>query len=186
MASSVSYIFKTIVVGKGASGKTSLMMRWTEGKFREDYLMTIGVNFNVKDIDLLTFDGKRERVRLTIWDTAGQERFAKIRPTYYNGAMGGLLVFDLTSRDSFDELEMWVEEIKKYIAGIPLILVGNKIDLPNRAVSTKEALIKARELGKLYYENDIPLYYYETSAKTGANVNSVFKDLARLMISASG
>ncbi|MBN2150365.1 MAG: GTP-binding protein, partial [Candidatus Lokiarchaeota archaeon] len=101
------FLFKCIVLGDGGAGKTALTVRFSQGYFQESYKMTVGVDFSVK---LLEVAGKR--AKLQIWDTGGQERFSFVRPLYYRGAMGALLVFDVTNRESFDHLANWVEELE--------------------------------------------------------------------------
>ena len=161
-------IFKIIVVGDGAVGKTSLARRFTTGSFTEDYKMTIGVGFFVKQSTIQTFSGE-EQITLQIWDTAGQERFSFILDTYFRGANGGLLVYDVTYKSSFDSLSNWLEQIVRNCEGIPIIMVGNKIDL-EREVSFDEAQEFATE-----HEFD----YVETSAKSGENVEDVFDILTK-------
>ncbi len=166
------HIFKTIVVGDAAVGKTSLTIRFSEDKFDPDYKMTIGVSFATK-----TVDANGKSVKLSIWDTAGQERFSFLLPTYYKGAGGALLVFDVTRRATFERLPQWVDHLVKNCGEIPpfpVILVANKTDLEEaRDVSTEEAKAFSEENG---------IQYFEASAKTGAKVKDVFEELAKLML----
>lgn len=163
------WIFKVIVVGDAAVGKTSLMFRFVHGTFKKDYLMTIGVNFSTK---LLTLeDGTK--VKLSIWDTAGQERFHFLLPSYFDGSSGGLVVFDVTRRESFQNLPKWLDQVRGKCNNIPLLLLGNKADLEDlRAVTFEEAKQFATQNG---------LVYSETSAKEGTNVNDVFAALTEFM-----
>jgi len=161
---------KVILVGDSGVGKTSLCIRFTLGTFAEKIKSTVGVAFGarallVKD-DLL--------IKLVIWDTAGQERFSSLRPAYYKGALGGLLVFDITDIESFLNVEKWANEARSVVKDIPLLLVGNKIDLPTRKISEKDAL-KAVENLKF-------IGYIETSAKTGKNVEKAFINLAKYIV----
>ncbi|MFX1519316.1 MAG: Rab family GTPase [Promethearchaeota archaeon] len=163
------FIFKVIVVGDAAVGKTSLMFRFVHGTFQKDYKMTIGVNFATKMIRL--DDGVN--VKLSIWDTAGQERFHFLLPSYYDGSSGGLVVFDVTRRESFTNLPKWLEQIRDKVNQVPLVLIGNKADLEDlRAVTYEEAKQFAQQHG---------LAYTETSAKTGENVTDVFAALTQFM-----
>jgi small GTP-binding protein len=162
------YLFKIIVTGDGAVGKTAITIRFSQGKFDSDYKMTIGVDFAIKMLDI-----SDKKVKLQIWDTGGQERFSYIRPLYYKGAMGNVLIFDLTNRTSYDHLEKWYNEVLQNCGEIPMMLVGNKADLPDRAVSKNEAEAWAASHG---------MQYFETSAKTGTNVGDVFADLAYTLI----
>ncbi|MHA1698653.1 MAG: GTP-binding protein [Promethearchaeota archaeon] len=166
--SNYKYLFKVIVLGDGGCGKTALTVRFAQGFFQESYKMTVGVDFSVKLIDV-----GDTRVKLQIWDTGGQERFSFVRPLYYRGAMGALLVFDVTNRESFDHLPNWIEELEANTEKVPYVLVGNKIDLP-RVVSSKEAIEFAKQFNIKYY--------YETSAKTGEEVGDCFLGLAYEMI----
>ncbi len=174
MVEEYDYLFKSIVVGDGGVGKTALTLRFSKGFFTEDYKMTIGVDFHVKTISIDTFEGPI-KCKLQLWDTGGQERFSSIRPMYYRGSLGSILVFDLTNSASFEHLPQWIEEVRANInAEIPVLLVGNKSDLTNqRAVSIEEIN---------NFTRDFNLYYMETSAKTGDGVGDCFYILACLMI----
>ena len=174
MAEEYDYLFKSIVVGDGGVGKTALTLRFSKGFFTEDYKMTIGVDFHVKTISIDSNEGPI-RSKLQIWDTGGQERFSSIRPMYYRGSLGALLIFDLTNSSSFDHLPGWIEEVRANVkTEIPLLLVGNKSDLVDqRAVSLEEINI---------FTQNFNLYYMETSAKTGEGVGDCFYILACLMI----
>ncbi len=174
MAEEYDFLFKSIVVGDGGVGKTALTLRFSKGFFTEDYKMTIGVDFHVKTINIDSNEGPI-RAKLQIWDTGGQERFSSIRPMYYRGSLGALLIFDLTNSASFEHLPGWIEEVRANIkTEIPFLLVGNKSDLVDqRAVSLNEINTFTR---------DFNLYYMETSAKTGEGVGDCFYILACLMI----
>jgi len=174
MVEEYDYLFKSIVVGDGGVGKTALTLRFSKGFFTEDYKMTIGVDFHVKTIAIETVEGLI-KCKLQLWDTGGQERFSSIRPMYYRGSLGTVLVFDLTNSASFDHLPQWIEEVRANIkSDIPILLVGNKSDLiDQRAVSIEEIS---------NFTRDFNLYYMETSAKTGDGVGDCFYILACLMI----
>ncbi len=174
MVEEYDYLFKTIVVGDGGVGKTALTIRFSKDFFTEDYKMTIGVDFHVKMITIDTSEGEL-RCKLQIWDTGGQERFSSIRPMYYRGSLGALVIYDLTNYESFEHLPQWIEEIRANIKNeIPLLLVGNKSDLTmQRAVSIEEINDFTKKFN---------LYYMETSAKTGDGVGDCFHILACLMI----
>jgi small GTP-binding protein len=175
MADEYDYLFKCIVVGDGGVGKTALTIRFSKGFFTEDYKMTIGVDFHVKTIAIDTEEEGPIKVKLQIWDTGGQERFSSIRPMYYRGSLGGLLIFDLTSYESFEHLPQWIEEVRSNVkADIPLLLVGNKSDLLN------ERALSIEEINN--FTNKFNLYYMEASAKTGDGVGDCFYVLACLMV----
>ncbi|MFX1486005.1 MAG: GTP-binding protein [Promethearchaeota archaeon] len=166
---SYSYLFKTIVVGDGAVGKTSLTARFSEGHFSDQYKLTVGVSFAIKSIDV---DGIK--VKLQIWDTGGQERFSDLRSLYYKGAKGCLLVYDVTRRETFSHIENWFNEVVSQCRIIPMVLVANKVDLTDsRAVSREDG-------EQLAYSRGFP--YYESSAKFGVNVIDCFSLLARMMV----
>jgi len=174
MAEEYDFLFKSIVVGDGGVGKTALTLRFSKGFFTEDYKMTIGVDFHVKTITIDTNEGPI-RAKLQIWDTGGQERFSSIRPMYYRGSLGALMIFDLTNSASFEHLPQWIEEVRANVKSeIPLLLVGNKSDLTN------ERLVSIEEINN--FTRDFNLYYMETSAKTGEGVGDCFYILACLMI----
>ena len=171
---SYSYLFKTMVIGEGAVGKTTLVNRYVTGVFERDYKTTIGSQFAVK----LTHVSPPEvdygvGIKLQAWDVAGQARFKAVRKMYYSGAAGIILVFDVTRRRSFTELAKWVEEADESIGiRVPMICVGNKTDLPDRAVPSDEAKKWAEDQGFLYMES---------SAKTGEGVADMFTVLAEVM-----
>jgi small GTP-binding protein len=174
MAEEYDYLFKSIVVGDGGVGKTALTLRFSKGFFTEDYKMTIGVDFHVKTISIDSVEGPI-RAKLQIWDTGGQERFSSIRPMYYRGSLGALLIFDLTNSGSFEHLPQWIEEVRANVkTEIPLLLVGNKSDLIDQRVVSLEDINN--------FTNSFNLYYMETSAKTGEGVGDCFYILACLMI----
>lgn len=168
------YLFKTIVVGDGAVGKTAITLRFATGKFQENYKMTIGVDFSIKIIEM-----KGRKIKCQIWDTGGQEKFSGVRPLYYRGALGCAIVYDVTARESFEHLDRWFDEVISHCNIIPMILVGNKIDLPNRQVSYEEgktyALRKSKELG-------VEIPYVESSAKTGDSIKKIFHELVTKMV----
>jgi small GTP-binding protein len=166
MSEEYDYLFKSIVIGDGGVGKTSLSVRFSKGIFTEDYKMTIGVDFHVKTITVETSEGVMT-CKLQLWDTGEQERFGHIRPMYYQGALGAVVVYDLTNYTSFEHLPQWIEEVRTNIKyEIPLLLVGSKSDLADqRAVS----------IGKINnFTRDFNLFYMETSAKTGSGVIDCF------------
>ncbi len=174
MSDEYDYLFKCVAVGDGGVGKTAITVRFSKGFFTEDYKMTIGVDFHVKTIIIDTPQGPI-RTKLQIWDTGGQERFSSIRPMYYRGSLGALLVFDVTNYESFEHLPMWIEEVRANVKNeIPLLLVGNKSDLVDQRT------VHLPEIND--FTGKHRLYYMETSAKTGEGVGDCFYILACLMI----
>jgi small GTP-binding protein len=174
-----SYIYKIAVVGNGGVGKTSMVLRYCENAFKENYIMTIGSNFSTKTVDLPEYPNFQ--VKLQIWDLAGQKHFSFVRPPFYRGATGVVYVFDLTRRSSFADLNDWKNEVEKVIGQKASILVGNKIDLASegtREVSTQDGEALKAELGAKKY--------FETSAKEGDSVEDVFKELTVEILRTAG
>ncbi|UYP47742.1 hypothetical protein NEF87_004027 [Candidatus Lokiarchaeum ossiferum] len=166
MSGPKEYIFKVVVLGDGAVGKTSLVLQFTERKFNENYIMSIGANFAIK---MINKPEENLAIRLQIWDLAGQKHFQFVRPSFYRGAFACIFVFDLTRRESYEHVKNWVEESEQYAPGVPRILLGNKVDLiEERVVSKTEGEALAQELRASYYE---------TSAKEAKNVDICFDDL---------
>jgi Ras-related protein Rab-1A len=161
------YLFKLLIIGNSGVGKSCMLTRFADKTFSASYISTIGVDFKISTFDL---DGKR--VKLQIWDTAGQERFRTITSSYYRGAHGILLVYDVTCRDSFDHIKDWLNEVDRYAGpNVPKILVGNKIDLlGKREVEFDEG----QEFAQRY---DMP--FLETSAKSSAQIHEAFMQMAR-------
>ncbi|XP_009553739.2 ras-related protein Rab-18-B [Cuculus canorus] len=156
---------KLLLVGDSAVGKSSLLLRFTGGAFDPSQKPTIGVDFKVKK---MVIDG--HAVQLAIWDTAGQERFRTLTPSYYRGAQGVILVYDVTRKDTFAGLESWLNELEVYTtkSNTVKMLVGNKTDKPDREVERKEGLQFARKRS---------LLFMETSAKTQDGVQLAFEEL---------
>ena len=159
-----------VLVGDSGVGKSCLLLRFADDTFSESYISTIGVDFRFKT---LTVDGKI--IKLQIWDTAGQERFRTITSAYYRGADGVMLVFDKTSRDSFDHIPDWLDEINKFSESSSRIIVGNKQD-------SSETIQVDEETGKKFAENR-NMHYVETSALNGSQVAFAFETMARDLIS---
>ena len=160
------YLFKFIIIGDSGVGKSCLLLQFTDKRFQPIHDLTIGVEFGGK---IISVGGKD--IKLQIWDTAGQESFRSITRSYYRGAAGCILVFDITRRESFNHLENWIAE-SKHNSNLDMkyLLIGNKTDLEEkREVSTKEATAFAKEHG---------LKYLETSAKNANNVDKAFEETA--------
>ncbi|MFW9803003.1 MAG: Rab family GTPase [Promethearchaeota archaeon] len=174
MSSSYDYLFKVVVLGEGAVGKTAIVTRFSHGFFRTDYKTTIGSQFAVKNIDIVAPDGENQVVKLQIWDVAGQSRFQILRPMYYRGSNGGLLVYDVSRRRTFMLLQEWLDELHKAIQKeIPLVLVANKTDLPDRVIEPSEG----REFADAH-----GMPYVESSAKTGEGVVDIFEELGTVLV----
>ncbi|MHA1231034.1 MAG: Rab family GTPase [Candidatus Helarchaeota archaeon] len=169
-----TYKLKMLLLGAAAVGKTSLIQNFIKGKFEKEYKMTIGTDIFTKDV-VVNYNDEDIPVTLSIWDIAGQDRFAFFRTSFYKGASGAMIVFDLTRYSTFNPgVVNWLKELWGYTGRIPIILLGNKNDLEKyRAVRGEDAEKFAKK---------IPCVFLETSAKTGANVEKSFKTLAYEMV----
>ena len=155
--------WKFIIIGDYAVGKTSLCKVFAGEMFKREYKPTIGVDIFTK---VATIDNNF-RVRFQIWDMAGQERFKHVMEGYFKGAKAGAVVFDITRLETFESVDEWVEKVRNHSGKIPMILVGNKLDLDDmRIIDDKEALNKVKELELIGY--------IEVSAKLNKRVNDVF------------
>ncbi|KAI9635178.1 small GTPase superfamily [Dioszegia hungarica] len=163
---------KILLIGNSSVGKSSLLLRFSSATFLppDEATATIGVDFKVKTITVRP-EGPSQ-VKLSIWDTAGQERFRVLTGSYYRGAMGVVLVYDISSRTSFDELVKWLTEIDTYCStGVCKLLVGNKVDRElSRQVSTTEGREFAQRMG---------MGFIECSAMSNTGVDDLFEQLAR-------
>ena len=170
MEEEYDYIFKVLLVGNSDVGKSSLILRYVDQIWNDVFVPTIGVDFKVKSLEI-----ENKSIKLQIWDTAGQERFRNVISSYFKGAHGILLIFDITSRDSFKELENWLAEVEKNASTqILKILIGNKCDLEEeREISKDEGEAFAMRNG---------MQYIETSAKINTNVNEAFEALSKIMV----
>mmetsp|Transcript_17226 Transcript_17226/g.18694 ORF Transcript_17226/g.18694 Transcript_17226/m.18694 type:complete len:213 (+) Transcript_17226:54-692(+) len=156
------FLFKLLLIGDSGVGKSCLLLRFADDTYTESYITTIGVDFKIRTVEV---DGKT--IKLQIWDTAGQERFRAITEAYYRRAVGALLVYDITRKETFDHVEHWLEELYHHAGrNTVVILVGNKSDLEyKREVDT--------QLGKDYAEKN-GLGFLETSALESRNVEEAF------------
>ena len=172
------FVFKIVVLGDAAVGKTSLINQYIEHSFQEDYKPTLGANIIRKDIHV---DKINANVRLIMWDLAGQEKYNVIRSMYFQGCVGALLVYDATRRATFDTVNTkWLRDFNKYVKKEgTYILIGNKIDLKEqRVVSTEDGQSFAKEINA----SD----YIETSAKYGENVERAFQNLVHNILQKLG
>lgn len=161
------YLFKLLLIGDSGVGKSSLLLRFADDTFTESYISTIGVDFKIRTVQL---EGKT--VKLQIWDTAGQERFRTITSSYYRGAQGIIIVYDVTDKDSFNNVKQWLHEIDRYASeDVKKLLVGNKSDLDDKRETT---YAEAEEEAKT-----LRMQFLETSAKNSTNVEKAFMAMAK-------
>lgn len=164
---SYAYLFKYIIIGDTGVGKSCLLLQFTDRRFQPVHDLTIGVEFGAR---MITIDQKQ--IKLQIWDTAGQESFRSITRSYYRGAAGALLVYDITRRETFTQLEKWLSEARENASeNMVIMLIGNKVDLDHkRAVTYQDGSDFASKNN---------LIFLETSAKTAANVEEAFVQTAQ-------
>jgi len=169
MAREYDHLFKLLIIGDSGVGKSSLLLRFADNTFSGNYITTIGVDFKIRTVVI-----NGERVKLQIWDTAGQERFRTITSTYYRGTHGVIVVYDVSSGESFANVKRWLHEIEQNCDVVNRILVGNKDDMPDRkVVLTEDAQRFASQMG---------IQLFETSAKDNKNVEEMFNAITRQVL----
>ncbi|XP_074640837.1 ras-related protein Rab-10-like [Tubulanus polymorphus] len=163
-------LFKLLLIGDSGVGKTCLLFRFSDDAFNTTFISTIGIDFKIKTVEL---GGKK--IKLQIWDTAGQERFHTITTSYYRGAMGIMLVYDITNDKTFDNISKWLRNIEEHAnEDVEKMILGNKCDMDEkRRVPKERGTLIARE-------HNIP--FLETSAKSNINVEKAFMDLAQAIL----
>lgn len=177
-------VMKLVLCGDGSVGKTALRHRYLGFGFKSQYMMTIGAEFSIKDIIWTSGPMKGSSTKAQIWDLAGQQRFANVRPLYYIGSHGALLVYDVTMGNSFENLISWLREIKTHVGIVPIAIIGNKIDLRDYAdnpISTKMGREFATMVKEEFLNNNFEVPFVETSAKTGENVETAFQSLVEII-----
>ncbi|VDN97591.1 unnamed protein product [Rodentolepis nana] len=164
------HLFKLMLIGDSGVGKTCILFRFVEDSFSTSFISTIGIDFKIKTVEI---DGKR--IKLQIWDTAGQERFQTITSSYYRGAMGIMLVYSVTCRKSFENIQKWMKNISELASeDVDRIIVANKTDkVDQRVVSAEEGLAVAQE-----YD----VQHFETSAMNGTNIETAFYELTKAVL----
>ncbi|CAF1392835.1 unnamed protein product, partial [Didymodactylos carnosus] len=164
------YLFKILIIGDSGVGKTAVLQRFANDYYSTDYVATIGVDFQIRTIDIDSKD-----VKLQVWDTAGQDRFKCVVSSFYRGAHGVIVCFDITDLESFRNVEEWISEIQRYCStNPPIYLVGTKSDLQTkRTISYQQATQYAQSKG---------IQYIETSSKTNDNIQETFFRFSRTLI----
>jgi len=165
-----NYIIKICLLGEANVGKTSLVYRFIENKFKDNYKSTLGVNLLKKDIELKGYGN----VSAQIWDLGGQESFRSLRRLYLEGANGALVIYDCTKRNTFEKLHDWIQDFKDARGDEPLVLIGNKNDLTDKIKITER---EASEFAKSYN-----MEFVLTSAKTGSNVEEAFLEITKKIL----
>jgi small GTP-binding protein len=170
------FVYKIVILGDAAVGKTSLINRFVENSFSEDYRATLGANIVRKDVNL-----NNTKVRLIMWDLAGQEKYQVVRSMYFQGCQGALLVYDVTRYSTFDSINSkWLRDFKKYVKKEgAYILIGNKSDLTDQRTVTEE---RGKEIANKIKAS----HFIETSAKMGENIEEAFSLLVNQILNNHG
>ncbi len=161
-----------LLLGDSCVGKTSLISRYANGIFKDEYIATVGLDFVSKQEII-----NDKNINVKLWDTAGQERYKALTPSYLRGADGVVLVFDVTNSETFDNLKFWLDSLKNNLGEnnsfLPVVINGNKIDIDDRDISKDDA-------NKFAQENNYK--YFETSAKSGVGVNELFREIVNQIL----
>lgn len=161
------YLFKILLVGDEGCGKTSILMRYVKDTFQEDLSTTVGVDFDVR-----TVNHSGDAIRIQIWDTAGQERFHTIVSSYYRGAHAIVILFSLTDMESFEHLEAWLNNVKRYSSeNVDILILANKCDCAEDRIISQETVQE--------YAKKVNVTVIETSAKDCINVEEAFMELVK-------
>ena len=162
---SYDFLFKLILIGDSSVGKSNILLKYLKGEFDQNSRATVGVEFGTKNIKI-----KNKKIKIQIWDTAGQERYRSITSAYYKGAKGAFIVYDITRKLTFDNIDKWVTDLKTNgDKNISIILIGNKSDLEDKREVEKEEGIKKSE--------EYKIAFLETSALNGDNIDKAFNEL---------
>jgi len=171
------FVFKVTIIGDGGVGKTSLIKKYTQGEFQEDYISTIGAQFSIYDYEI-----DDDEIKLFFWDIAGQDDFQVVRSSFYEDSKAAIIVYSLEQNsrglESVNNVLKWYDDIIQYCKGIPIIVFANKVDLIEKLEDDKMAYAKLKD-----YKNYLGTY--KTSAKTGEGVDSAFKKIIETLYSLS-
>ena len=165
---SISHMFKLVALGDGAVGKTSCIRRYTEGNFSERYIATIGTTFALKNVEVEMPTGSKVSARIVLWDLAGQPTYNELRRRYMAGASMAIIVYDVTRPQTFLDIGDWYTRFVTVCPNAEVAVVANKIDRPDRLVP-----VEAGEMVQQWLD----VLHYQTSAKTGENIDDLFTDL---------
>ena len=167
---SYDLLFKLLLIGDSGVGKTCILFRFSDDAFNTTFISTIGIDFKIKTIEL-----RGKKIKLQIWDTAGQERFHTITTSYYRGALGIMLVYDITDSQTFDNIAKWLRNIQEHAnEDVEKMILGNKCDMEDKRVIPKErGEVIAKENG---------IRFLETSAKTNVNIDRAFMELSEAIL----
>ena len=165
--SNFEFLIKLVVIGDSGVGKTNFIFQFTEGKFSPIYVTTIGFDYKSRIINIPSI---KKKVKLQVWDTAGQERYMAVNKSLFQKVQGIILMYDITNRDSFEHLNNWINLISQTISNKTIILVGNKLDLEEKRIVSKDEGEKVGE--------DNKMLFFEGSSSSGENVDKIFTAIA--------
>ncbi|MBY9000740.1 MAG: GTP-binding protein [Candidatus Heimdallarchaeota archaeon] len=174
-----AYMIKLVLIGDSAVGKTSIRNNFLGLGFEKEHQTTLGADFAATT---QTIEGYQ--IKYQIWDLAGQPMFKNVRPRFFKGCFGALAVFDITRKETFHNLTNWIEELYQFSGRgvVPVIILSNKMDLENHAITVEEANEFIKELNKKTKDHKIKNFFLETSAKTGLNIDEAFRILGEYII----
>ncbi|MDH4214997.1 MAG: GTP-binding protein [Candidatus Thorarchaeota archaeon] len=168
------YKFRIVLLGEATVGKTSLLRRYTENVFDEEYKQTIGTTFATKDVDTTDSENNVRKVRLSIWDMGGQSTYRELRRQYMKGASAAIIVYDVTKPETFMAMNNWFESFREVSPEAPVVIAANKIDLIADRMVPQEPGLMLRD----WFQAE----YYETSAKDGTAVTDIFTKCAEIVL----
>ena len=169
--SDFEFLMKVVIIGDSSVGKTNFLFRFVEGKFSEVHIATIGFDYKSRIIKL---PNSKKTVKLQVWDTAGQERYMSLNKNLFHRVQGIILMYDLTERDTFEHVTNWLDLVKQNAPNKPIIIVGNKLDM-----AEERRIVEYEEGEKIAKNNNV--LFFETSGKSGDNVENVFCSLGEVI-----